>query len=628
MKYLKRSNYFLNHGYLSESMFYVSDDFKEKIKGIDSPISKELLSVVNTNVKPDMTFVDVADKEGFVKFSQIETGSKSLKDELVDEETGDVFKLDFKSGDWFNEKGDKVDLEIDTDKFINNNFDQVKGGNQVKIGKLINKIFPSKFKDKEIEEFVNLFKSKTSELKNNFKIVKGYDIPRWYNCDSYSEEKGTLGSSCMKNMDDDVFDIYSENESVCGLLILKDEYDDLLGRALVWKIKISNRDLDRNPELKSVEYFMDRIYSIKDSDQNTFIEYANSKGWAYRSKQSYSYDDGIIYKTNFYKVIMEISLEKSMFEAYPYMDTFQSLNQSDNTLRNTSLGPIILDTTDGSIGEWSDYYDERIPTDDGVYSEALDDFLWADRSVYIDHSNNGHEGLYPNDHYNILYDDISGFHIHRDDAVFSEYTGEYYYSENVVNVISGINKGKVTDESWVHDEEPDFINTSEIYEFEWFQKVNSIYGWDDYGGIIDSHLTKDHQGDYIPKFLEVETYSLGDDENEEWLTLTDSFLLGKIGEDEYNSNKSTNDDLDKELLFDYFERVWVRGDNDAYKDILDKEYFYNLKHIKNSDSGFVLSRLGSFTDMIGIYEKFNESTDDKEKIQERIITSFNDFNRI
>lgn len=55
----------------------------------------------------------------------------------------------------------------------------------------------------------------------------------------------TLGSSCMKNMSKETFNIYVENPDSVKLLILTLD-GKLLGRALVWKIDSIKSTNERN----------------------------------------------------------------------------------------------------------------------------------------------------------------------------------------------------------------------------------------------------------------------------------------------------------------------------------------------------------------------------------------------
>ena len=94
-------------------------------------------------------------------------------------------------------------------------------------------------------------------------MVQGESIAYWYNYKNYLDRSGSLGNSCMSNVDDEYFDIYMSNSDVCKLLILKSQENPnkIVGRALLWT-------------LTGGEKYLDRIYTIKDSDIELFKDYA------------------------------------------------------------------------------------------------------------------------------------------------------------------------------------------------------------------------------------------------------------------------------------------------------------------------------------------------------------------
>ena len=168
---------------VNESMFYYTNAFADILKKVDdNDIAKDLLSVKGTDVKPDMTFIDVDDKEGFISFSQINkaiSGINKWVDEYVENNTDvnadaiitskDKMISSIKDGTWDgNFKGDIY----------------TKSRNTVKLGKLVNSIFPGKYTAKEVEEFVNIYKSKAIDEKK-FELVDGDDIMLWYYEDHY-----------------------------------------------------------------------------------------------------------------------------------------------------------------------------------------------------------------------------------------------------------------------------------------------------------------------------------------------------------------------------------------------------------------------------------------------------------
>lgn len=92
MKYLKGNTEFIfDNLRIDESMFYMSPKMREHLnsmaeKGIE--IAKDLLDVEATDVKPDMTFIDLTDKEGFITFTQINKAKKLYDEQYDDEELG------------------------------------------------------------------------------------------------------------------------------------------------------------------------------------------------------------------------------------------------------------------------------------------------------------------------------------------------------------------------------------------------------------------------------------------------------------------------------------------------------------------------------------------------------------
>lgn len=254
--------------------------------------------------------------------------------------------------------------DIKADKIIDDNDESLyfttKGRSSIKVGRFVkaflsnadikselDRYVKSEFKltDKAIEEFVNLYKSTSVDNSNQCKLVKGEDIPKWYAEDKYDSDRGTLGGSCMRDVESDYFDIYSENSKVCNLLIYFNENKKLLGRALIWKLKKSPCD---------AKYFMDRIYTSSDSDVLKFKQYADEQGWMYKYKQNSGFQEGLLftYKGSpvFGKIVVE--LDDSDFSNYPYLDTLTFFDEDEGLLSNVGFRDgKMLDDTDGSSDE-------------------------------------------------------------------------------------------------------------------------------------------------------------------------------------------------------------------------------------------------------------------------------------
>ncbi len=348
-----------------ESKLEYLESFESVLRVMESPISKSLLSIMGKDLDLSANFISLGG-EDFVNFipdkrsnevrviyrvanplsflSRLSVYDKvfaeygmpdclaPLMGDLIyieKELDPDVLKRHFP--DWEKTKiyhcksldGSKNHIYLPSEKSIEKQ-DRIIGPKpqQIKIGRLARnllKLTNDKFSDKEIENFVNEFKSKYAFLQNafrNFHLVTGDDIRHWYLEDNYYDSpNGPLHNSCMRYLDcQGFFSIYVDNPEVCQLLILKSDYDSskITGRALVWK-------------LENGDYFMDRIYFSKDSEVNLFIEFAKSNGWVYKSSQGTGC--GLLIDGNKYTKIPKVKLTNFDFKEYPYVDTLCYLSE-------------------------------------------------------------------------------------------------------------------------------------------------------------------------------------------------------------------------------------------------------------------------------------------------------------
>lgn len=222
------------------------------------------------------------------------------------------------------------------------------GRQSLAAGKLVNKLFDN-FSDMAIEKFVNAFRAEISALFifNNFRVVKGEDIRNWYHEKNYSTNPiGNLNQSCMRyNNCQSFFDLYCKNPDKCGLLILTDYNQKLIGRALVWFGL-------RKPTDKT---FMDRIYVNKPSDEELFKKYAIQQGWLYKYQQS-AHDTSYVENGQRIQKSVSLQLPAMEYKKYPYMDTLKFYNPGTGRLASDQGNPvegfkrIKLESGDGSYG--------------------------------------------------------------------------------------------------------------------------------------------------------------------------------------------------------------------------------------------------------------------------------------
>ncbi len=221
-----------------------------------------------------------------------------------------------------------------------------------------------KFTDKEIEEFVNRWKSTVDRINDiffNFEVVNGEDIVKWYDYKSYESESGQLGNSCMKSVEDNYFDIYVNNPSIIQMVIYRspENRNKIRGRALLWKI--------------GDKFFMDRIYTTLDSDMDLFRQYSRKNGWYYKLYNQSS-PELICISSDGSKVDLgsqDIKLISGEYDNYPYMDTMKYYVPTTGIISNKSKkNCLVLESTDG-IGDpmennyvWVDFYGDEYPEED------------------------------------------------------------------------------------------------------------------------------------------------------------------------------------------------------------------------------------------------------------------------
>jgi hypothetical protein len=360
---------------------YFSDDFRNILRRIESKsiIAQALLASEDSNQMIDIyTLIDITEKNdtiSLIQVNRIVRANPELDERLP-----------------YNIRNKKSGSEFWT-----------KARTDISIGRWTRRIFTEVYKstmtDSKIEEFVNLYKSSIDgDDLTNFEMVKGEDIRKWYLRDNYEQERGQLGNSCMRYKScQDYFDIYVKNPDICQLVILKsdDDKDKIKGRALVWK-------------LTDGEYYMDRVYTINDSDKLLFIDYARIN----KIKNLY---DG---SSDSWR---EVKLGDYTYKKYPYMDTFVVYNPTTKILRDDedlwpNQGYISLQNTNGTFepedAVYSEWEGEYIRRENAVHCSNVDDWLSRDSARYLEYKG---EWVAPND-----------------DIVFSMYHDEWFYDKDVV----------------------------------------------------------------------------------------------------------------------------------------------------------------------------------------------------
>lgn len=307
-------------------MLYYTEKFKlilnKIIKNSENSVAKYLLDIEGTESKYTFLSCDES-KDPIISYHKNDTIFKFLRG--------------------------KKDIEIlnrfypsKSLKFYYDNEHKLKDRQYIRAGKFLKSL--DKFNDRDIEEFVNLFKvAKSIDSEEIISIVSGQDIKEWYNIKKYYNGSGwsMMHGSCMAAVNKKLFNIYSDNPDKCRMVIITKD-DRLLARALVWKL---------DKPFNGCEYYMDRVYSIDDRLMYKLREYASENNWC-RRKQ---YENFInIGAKEFKKNKVTITLKNHDYDYYPYMDSFRRLDKGvlHNDFNEKSFGKI-LDRTNGDYSRCS-----------------------------------------------------------------------------------------------------------------------------------------------------------------------------------------------------------------------------------------------------------------------------------
>jgi hypothetical protein len=195
------------------------------------------------------------------------------------------------------------------------------------------------YTNKLLEDITHMIRASRKIIQDGFKnmnIVEGEDIRKWYNEKSYTKnQKSTLGKSCMKYEGTSQFlDIYCENSSVVKLLIYLDDEGKLLARALLWTLSDGKK-------------YMDRCYYNDETLNYIFSKWAIDNNYYYYNGHSVYYNGEYADCENF-----KVNLEKSLFNFYPYMDSFKYLYSKDNVLSISPLNLVGLRKLEDTEGGW------------------------------------------------------------------------------------------------------------------------------------------------------------------------------------------------------------------------------------------------------------------------------------
>jgi len=242
--------------------------------------------------------------------------------------------------------------------------------NAAKVGRMVRKLLSDKkykVSDTDIEHFVNYWKSYFMNPEDvKIQIVQGEDIKKWYWKKYYHPHSANspLGKSCMASKEcQDFFDIYIKNPEVCQMIIMLDENEQLITRALLWTDEKGQK-------------IVDRIYYMNPHLVKLLVKWIRK-----------NIPDAIIYGEDFFAGNapkgIKIKLKEWKFKHYPYLDTFSTLNWKTGQLTadrwnsgwNDNKIPILtISTTDGGF---------RLTRSSAwCWSETMKDFLHKDLAYW------------------------------------------------------------------------------------------------------------------------------------------------------------------------------------------------------------------------------------------------------
>lgn len=279
---------------------------------------------------------------------------KEWVDKILDKsgENIESNKLDDRNAYFFDLTDDPKYFDMDIKKPLSSSIQSFKVGRALKI------MVP----DIPADILSNITSALQSQLDYEIKLVEGIDIIIYYTYGDISSE-GTIGRSCMNNMDEEFFYLYSENKGVVKLAVLLDEDDYLIARALLWKTNIG--------------WVMDRVYYSSDKYEYLFKDWAKDNNYLTKIEMERNEPEGGV----------KVELENSQFDYYPYLDTFNYICFNKSEISNDDLfydddEVAILNSTDG---EFEPVRNVEISFHNPVVN--LTDYKWAQElTTFINYS--------------------------------------------------------------------------------------------------------------------------------------------------------------------------------------------------------------------------------------------------
>lgn len=349
-----------------------------------------------------------------------------------------------------------------------------------KPSKVIELLFPNAYNAAQKEDFTNNFRHEVQKAAVDcslISIVKGDVIKKYYSEDSYYQseghtDEGGLYQSCMRDMDSETFDIYTQNKENVGMAVVLSPGKRVRGRCILWYP-------EGRGENKPVWY--DRIYALNLSLKKEMQACLESMGFINISPKNPIKGDS----NN-----RMIKLFDTDLNNYPYMDTMQYLNTVNNTLYSYhhDSANYYLTNTDGTGKNLNqkccDKCGNSIDDEDDVYTIGRGSYSGSDVcgecSVHSEHYD---EYILYRDAVHVAMGDV-GMVLECD--VRSDYRDRYILQDRAIELSNG---------TWADEDDPDVITSEEGESFvEGDEDYIYISGHGHYN--IDSRKVVEIDGEY------------------------------------------------------------------------------------------------------------------------------------
>lgn len=224
-------------------------------------------------------------------------------------------------------------------------FSDEAGRARMSVGRLVGRMFSQdaladfSVGPKDIESFVNSYKSFFDTTGVRLDVVDGESIRHWYLEDNYLQSQatplaGTLWKSCMRyESRQRLLDLYVANPDKVKMLVMLQDVQGaamLRGRALLWQDAATSSSTVR---------VMDRIYTVHDSDVFKFKSWALENGYICKSEQNSKSWELFDVDGNILLLGVSVTLPFHTPALYPYMDTFQFYDRQSGVFHNNPASP-------------------------------------------------------------------------------------------------------------------------------------------------------------------------------------------------------------------------------------------------------------------------------------------------